>query len=302
MLKARPSAGDLELGAGVRRHGRPDGVAGGRAGELRRRHPGHAQAGGRAHPGPERRAGAQAGRGRAARRRVLRPAAAAGARPGRRAAARSGPPCRRSRPWSTTATSAARTARASRLSYRFLRTLEHRIQLFNLRRTHVLPDNEDDLRRLGRSLGLRRSGRRAAEPSGGTPPSGSAGCTSGCSTHRCWTRWPGSRRSELRLTTDAAAGSAEGAGLRRPDGGAAAHRRAQPGRHPAGRDPAAAAAGDARLVRRRARTPITVCSRSGRCPTPWATRRGTCGRCATRGRWPSGWPGSSPPAGTRCSC
>jgi glutamate-ammonia-ligase adenylyltransferase len=39
------------------------------------------------------------------------------------------------------------------LSYRFLRTLEHRIQLFNLRRTHLLPDNDDDLRRLGRSLG-----------------------------------------------------------------------------------------------------------------------------------------------------
>ncbi|HZA74053.1 MAG TPA: bifunctional [glutamine synthetase] adenylyltransferase/[glutamine synthetase]-adenylyl-L-tyrosine phosphorylase [Propionibacteriaceae bacterium] len=39
------------------------------------------------------------------------------------------------------------------LAYRFLRTLEHRIQLFNLRRTHVLPEGEDDLRRLGRSLG-----------------------------------------------------------------------------------------------------------------------------------------------------
>ena len=39
------------------------------------------------------------------------------------------------------------------LSYRFLRTLEHRIQLFQLRRTHVLPDNDQDLRRLGRSLG-----------------------------------------------------------------------------------------------------------------------------------------------------
>jgi glutamate-ammonia-ligase adenylyltransferase len=46
---------------------------------------------------------------------------------------------------------AARLAAA----YRFLRTLEHRIQLFRLRRTHVLPDGEQDLRRLGRSLGLR---------------------------------------------------------------------------------------------------------------------------------------------------
>ena len=39
------------------------------------------------------------------------------------------------------------------VSYRFLRALEHRIQLFNLRRTHILPDSQTDLRRLGRSLG-----------------------------------------------------------------------------------------------------------------------------------------------------
>jgi [glutamine synthetase] adenylyltransferase / [glutamine synthetase]-adenylyl-L-tyrosine phosphorylase len=41
------------------------------------------------------------------------------------------------------------------LAYRFLRTLEHRIQLFNLRRTHLLPNNDHDLRRLGRSLGYK---------------------------------------------------------------------------------------------------------------------------------------------------
>jgi [glutamine synthetase] adenylyltransferase / [glutamine synthetase]-adenylyl-L-tyrosine phosphorylase len=39
------------------------------------------------------------------------------------------------------------------LAYRFLRTLEHRIQLFRLRRTHVLPEAEEDLRRIGRSMG-----------------------------------------------------------------------------------------------------------------------------------------------------
>ena len=39
------------------------------------------------------------------------------------------------------------------LAYRFLRVLEHRIQLFRLRRTHVLPEAEEDLRRIGRSLG-----------------------------------------------------------------------------------------------------------------------------------------------------
>jgi glutamate-ammonia-ligase adenylyltransferase len=38
-------------------------------------------------------------------------------------------------------------------AYAFLRTLEHRIQLFQLRRTHVVPEDERALRRLGRSMG-----------------------------------------------------------------------------------------------------------------------------------------------------
>ncbi|MFI6056855.1 bifunctional [glutamine synthetase] adenylyltransferase/[glutamine synthetase]-adenylyl-L-tyrosine phosphorylase [Streptomyces sp. NPDC051286] len=40
-------------------------------------------------------------------------------------------------------------------AYRFLRALEHRIQLYRLRRTHLVPEGESDLRRLGRSLGMR---------------------------------------------------------------------------------------------------------------------------------------------------
>jgi glutamate-ammonia-ligase adenylyltransferase len=39
-------------------------------------------------------------------------------------------------------------------SYSFLRMLEHRIQLHQLRRTHVVPPDEESLRRLGRSLGF----------------------------------------------------------------------------------------------------------------------------------------------------
>lgn len=38
--------------------------------------------------------------------------------------------------------------------YRLLRTLEHRIQLRSLRRTHLMPDDEASLRRLGRGLGM----------------------------------------------------------------------------------------------------------------------------------------------------
>jgi glutamate-ammonia-ligase adenylyltransferase len=39
-------------------------------------------------------------------------------------------------------------------AYAFLRTVEHRIQLHQLRRTHLIPDDDDGLRRLGRSLGF----------------------------------------------------------------------------------------------------------------------------------------------------
>lgn len=39
-------------------------------------------------------------------------------------------------------------------AYRVLRTLEHRIQLHRLRRTHLMPTSEADLRRLGRSMRL----------------------------------------------------------------------------------------------------------------------------------------------------
>jgi len=38
-------------------------------------------------------------------------------------------------------------------AYRFLRTLEHRIQLFRLERTHLMPDDPAALRRIGRSMG-----------------------------------------------------------------------------------------------------------------------------------------------------
>ena len=41
-------------------------------------------------------------------------------------------------------------------AYRFLRTLEHRMQLAQLRRTHVVPEDETQLRRLGRAMGFTR--------------------------------------------------------------------------------------------------------------------------------------------------
>ncbi len=38
-------------------------------------------------------------------------------------------------------------------AYRFLRTLEHRIQLLRMRRTHIMPTEEDQQRTIGRSMG-----------------------------------------------------------------------------------------------------------------------------------------------------
>ncbi|MBZ5733416.1 bifunctional [glutamine synthetase] adenylyltransferase/[glutamine synthetase]-adenylyl-L-tyrosine phosphorylase [Nocardioides sp. TRM66260-LWL] len=48
-------------------------------------------------------------------------------------------------------------------AYEFLRTLEHRLQLFALRRTHVVPRDPDDLRRLGRAMGFLKDSAAALE-------------------------------------------------------------------------------------------------------------------------------------------
>ncbi len=48
-------------------------------------------------------------------------------------------------------------------AYAFLRTLEHRIQMQHLRRTHVVPADEVSLRRIGRSMGFVKEPARALE-------------------------------------------------------------------------------------------------------------------------------------------
>ena len=80
------------------------------------------------------------------------------------------------------------------LAYQFLRTLEHRIQLFRLRRTHVLPDRRGGSAAARPIARLRRSGQAVAGDLASLPASRFAGCTSGCSTPRCSTPSHGSRR------------------------------------------------------------------------------------------------------------
>jgi [glutamine synthetase] adenylyltransferase / [glutamine synthetase]-adenylyl-L-tyrosine phosphorylase len=51
-------------------------------------------------------------------------------------------------------------------AYRFLRSVEHLLQLRQLRRTHTLPEDPAALRRLGRALHLAGGGERRADPAG----------------------------------------------------------------------------------------------------------------------------------------
>jgi glutamate-ammonia-ligase adenylyltransferase len=136
-------------------------------------------------------------------------------------------------------------------AYRFLRTVEHRLQLHLLRRTHVMPDDPDALRRLARSVGLRtdpveeldrewrqhaREVRRLHEKLFYRPLLSSVARLASAearltpeAARRGWRHW--ATRTRRRA-----------AAPRSPD------RRGQPPR----RDPAHPAAGAARLVRRRA--------------------------------------------------
>ena len=164
--------------------------------------------------------------------------------------------------------------------------MEHRIQLHQLRRTHLVPQDEADLRRLGRSLGLR------ADPV--------------AELDRAWRRHATEVRrlheklfyrplldavaqlepGEARLSPDAARQRLEALGYADP---AAALRHLE-----------ALASGVSRRRRSSARccrccsagspTPPTRtpgCSTSARSPTRWAAPPGTCGCCGTRARRPS---------------
>ena len=105
-------------------------------------------------------------------------------------------------------------------SYRFLRLLEHRLQLQRLRRTHLLPapDDTDALRWLARSARLRPDGRRDVvgvlmRGVDAATPGGCGGCTRSCSTGRCSPRCRGCRPTTARLSEEAAAARLGGAGL-----------------------------------------------------------------------------------------
>ncbi len=193
------------------------------------------------------------------------------------------------------------------------------IQLFRLRRTHLMPTAEADLRRLGRALGHRSD----AGGRGGRPVA--AAGARGAPHPRAPLLPPPARRGRpAQLDRRAAgpgggAGPPGGAGLPRPGGRHPPPRGADLRGEPPRRDPAHPAAGDARLVRRRGR------------PRRWAARlpqgqrgarvhplvpaaaagRGLRGRAARPHPWPAAgmpptcswarptpWPCSATPAGS----
>ena len=93
-------------------------------------------------------------------------------------------------------------------AYRTLRTVEHRLQLANERRTHTIPDDDERQERLARSLGYAPRGTwppaGRSWPSSATCRARSAPCTPSCSTGPCSNP---TRRSPQATPTSCAAGA-----------------------------------------------------------------------------------------------
>ena len=108
-------------------------------------------------------------------------------------------------------------------AYRYLRVLEHRIQLVQLRRTHLMPAGEAALRALAKAaLGpLLRDGRHPDGAAGAVAADqapGARAARAASSTARCWPPPRTSARDEVRLTPEAAQGRLAALGYLDPRG------------------------------------------------------------------------------------
>jgi glutamate-ammonia-ligase adenylyltransferase len=137
-------------------------------------------------------------------------------------------------------------------AYRLLRTLEHRIQLYRLRRTHLMPTAASDLRRLGRALGHRSSPADAVIAQWKAQQREVRRLHERIFYHPLLSAVARLSDSDVRLTPEAAEERSVRVGFPRSAWRAPPPRGLTDG-SAAGRDPAPAAAGDARLVRRRGR-------------------------------------------------
>ena len=111
------------------------------------------------------------------------------------------PPCGRSRIEGYVADA---DAEALADAYRFLRRVEHRLQIVRDLQTHDLPPDRARAHHPGALAGPGRR-RRARRASTSARPGSCARSTSGCSTGRCWKRSPDRRRWPGRHGTDRAA-------------------------------------------------------------------------------------------------
>ncbi|GAB3861377.1 hypothetical protein GCM10029963_65750 [Micromonospora andamanensis] len=189
--------------------------------------------------------------------------------------------------------------------YRFLRSVEHRLQLQGLRRTHTVPTEPGALRWLAAALGYTATpGRSAVEE-----------FRAEWVTHASEVRRLHAKllyrpllesvarvpADGLRLTPQAARNRLEILGFADP-AGALRHLQALTG-------------GVSRTAAiQRTLLPVLL-SEFADAPEPdrgllnyrqvsdsLGSTPGTCGCCATPGRWPAGWPGCSPPPGTSRTC
>ena len=202
-------------------------------------------------------------------------------------------------------------------AYRFLRSVEHLLQLRQLRRTHTLPDDPAVLRRLGRALRTAETGAAA----GGRPPDPSPSrADPAAELTAAWRRHAAEVRrlheklfyrplleavarlpsEAARLTPEAAQARLEALGYADPAGAL---------RH----IEALTSGVSRRAAIQRTLLPVMLGwfadaaspdagLRPTRSATPSATRPGTCGCCGTTPWSPAGWPGCWPPAGTRPTC
>ena len=195
LLKAR--AGRRGHGARIRLRRGGGGPGVGPAVRRRPAAPGpSAQGSGRAgrQPSGAGRPGVEAGQGRHPRHRVRRTAPAAGPRARRSAAAVTIDLARAARPGRAVATSAPKTPPTSRPPTEFLRTVEHRLQLYE-GSTGAHPAERARAPGPGwpacSAIETRPAG-TAARPVrsrlGSAIRAGSVGSTSGCSSGRCWSR------------------------------------------------------------------------------------------------------------------
>ena len=179
-------------------------------------------------------------------------------------------------------------------SYRFLRTVEHRLQLLRLRRTHLLPDRRRSScagwpGRWATSPTTAATRSTCCRPSWRCTPARCAGCTRSCSTGRCCPRWPACPASSCSWARRRRATGCAALGFADPEGALRHLAALTGGVSPVGVDAEVPAAGAAADLRRAAPTRTPGCWPTGRSARRSAATSGTCGCCATRARWPSGW-------------